>query len=125
MRIAMIALAMALAAGSNAKASTRTFTCTFQKFANENGVQIAREPMVLRFLVDDFAHTAYVLGDTGSSLVEVVRHAEGGSTFIETTTFGTVQVTAVSVNGKAVHSRHTLIKHDFVASQSYGACVVK
>ena len=47
---------------------------------------------------------------------------DNGITFLEVLVTGAVQTTTINKQGKAVHSRHTIIAGEFVPSQYYGTC---
>jgi hypothetical protein len=121
MRTLLVGLVMGLSVG-RAYADTTTITCVFSKYANAEGLQQYREPMTLTFIIDRETLKAYMLGNNGSSPVQMRSIHDGGFTFIETTGTGTVQVTAVDKKLVAVHSRHTKIAGELVPSQAYGRC---
>ena len=102
-------------------AETDTFTCLYTKTADESGLREAEDDFVLRFLIDDQTGKAYLVGNAGSSEVEVITGG-GFLSFIEITGVGNIMTTTIVSNGKSVHSRNSVILGDLLASQYYGTC---
>jgi hypothetical protein len=68
---------------------------------------------------------AYLIGNVGASEVEFVTGMFGQVTFVEWTPSGVAQVTMILKDGRAVHSRHTLMGvngEDLLNSQVVGRC---
>jgi hypothetical protein len=63
----------------------------------------------------------YLLGNAGSSEVELIPNTDGIS-FVEITDSGNVMVTAITKSGEAVHSRNGIMFKELVPSQFYGKC---
>jgi hypothetical protein len=76
-------------------------------------------PNLLAPMMFDGAH---VIGAYSIDPVQVVDGREGERTYIEWTASGIPQVTVVLPDGTAVHSRHSIIRGEFVESQTRGIC---
>ena len=107
-----------------AQAETTSYTCKFTLQATPKGLTQQAKPFELRFLVDKGTEKAYLLGNAGSSEVEIIPNRDGIS-FIEITGTGNVMVTAVTSSGSAVHSRNGIMSKELVPSQFYGSCVLQ
>jgi len=107
-----------------AQAATTSYTCKFTLEATPKGLTKQAKPFELRFLVDSSAEKAYLLGNAGSSEVELIPNRDGIS-FIEITGSGNVMVTAITKSGEAVHSRNGIMFKELVPSQFYGSCVLQ
>jgi hypothetical protein len=108
---------------SSAFSQTVTYTCKFPTFGTPDGVK--KDPKYeLRFVVDRSAHKAYVIGNTGSSEVDMLPNGYGIS-FLETSATGNIFTTTITKDGLAVHSRHTIILKDLVPTQYYGTCITQ
>lgn len=117
MRAAMVA-ALLFPLAANAQI---TWECRYSSFADGKSVRPLTEPFKLTFLLDQT--NAYVVGNNGSSKVEHVVSGNG-PTFIETTAFGNVMTTAITLKGDSVHSRATkTLAGELIASQYYGSCL--
>ena len=103
---------------------TTSFTCSFLVEATPKGLSKKVPPFELRFVVDAATRKAYIVGNVGSSEVEIVLNADGIS-FVETTASGNVMVTAIANSGEAVHSRNGIIFKKILPSQFYGRCTVQ
>lgn len=69
---------------------------------------------------------AYALGNNGSAEVVRVRTDRGGVQFIEKTTSGAIQLTAIDQYGNGAHSRSTVnFDGKLLAAQHYGTCSAK
>ena len=101
--------------------TTTSYTCKFSVEATPKGLSKQASPFELRFVVDASTRKAYLLGNAGSSEVEVIPNADGIS-FVEITASGNVMVTAVTNSGEAVHSRNSIMFKELVPSQFYGKC---
>jgi len=105
-------------------ASTTTFECNYDTYSDEEGNHKAKDKFAMSFLVDPAAKKAYMLGALGSTEVELIPNT-GGLTFIEVTRTGNVMVTAISDDGRSVHSRNGIVLGKIVPSQYYGRCKKK
>ena len=105
-----------------ANAATTSYVCRFTVEASPKGLAKQQSPFELRFVVDTETKKAYLVGNAGSSEVEIVPNTNGVS-FIEITNSGNVMVTAIATSGAAVHSRNGIMFKNLVPSQSYGTCV--
>lgn len=104
-----------------ANGATTSYTCKFSVEATPKGLSKQTPPFELRFVVDTGARKAYLMGNAGSSEVEIIPNADGIS-FVEITASGNVMVTAVTHSGEAVHSRNGIMVKELVPSQFYGKC---
>jgi len=116
---AAAALLPAVACGA-----TTSYTCKFSVEATPKGLSKQASPFELRFVVDSSTRKAYLMGNLGSSEVEVIPNTDGIS-FLEITASGNVVVTAVTNSGEAVHSRNGIMFKELVPSQFYGKCTRK
>ncbi|APW45389.1 hypothetical protein [Rhodoferax antarcticus] len=101
--------------------ATTSYTCKFLVEATPKGLSKQASPFELRFVVDASTRKAYLMGNAGSSEVEVIPNTDGIS-FVEITASGNVMVTAVTNSGEAVHSRNGIMFKQLVPSQFYGKC---
>ena len=106
----------------SALGATTSYTCRFSVEASPKGLAKPAKPFELRFVVDTTAEKAYLLGNAGSSEVELIPNTDGVS-FVEITRSGNVMVTAITASGEAVHSRNGIMFKELVPSQFYGQCV--
>ena len=107
---------------SIANSTTTSYVCRFMVEASPKGLAKQDKPFELRFVVDTATRKSYLVGNAGSSEVEVIPNTDGVS-FVEITNSGNVMVTAIATNGAAVHSRNGIMFKDLVPSQFYGTCV--
>ncbi len=122
MRPLHFSLCAALAFGSTANAATVSYTCKFSLEASPKGLAKQSPPFELRYVADSATGKAYLLGNAGSSEVQVIANKDGVS-FVEITASGNVMVTAITKSGDAVHSRNGIMFNELVPSQFYGKCV--
>lgn len=101
--------------------ATTSYTCNFPVEATPKGLAKQASPLDLRFVFDASTSKAYLLGNAGSSEVEVIPNTNGIS-FVEITPSGNVMVTAITRSGEAVHSRNGIMLKQLVPSQFYGKC---
>jgi len=105
-------------------ANTVTFECDYKTYSDEQGNHKVDKPFRMTFLIDSKAGKAYMIGNAGSSEVEMIPNAEG-FTLVEVTGTGNVMVTVIADGGKSVHNRSGIILGDIVPSQYYGTCTQK
>ncbi len=105
---------------SQSAAEVVRFTCTYPQFAKRSGVQDAQN-FVLEFTLDVLMGNAFIVGNNGTSTVDVYQGTRA-TTFFERLSSGAVQVTVIALDGASAHSRHTIIGDDLVPSQYYGTC---
>jgi hypothetical protein len=110
--------------GSAAAADTVTFDCDYKTYSDPEGTHKVEKQFRLTFLIDSKAKKSYLIGNNGSSEVQLVVNADG-FTLVEVTDSGNVMVTAISANGKSVHSRNGIMLGDIIPSQYYGTCMKK
>ena len=99
------------------------FKCVFDRHVSPDTNGVSRsETMRFLFVVDGMGN-AYAIG----TFVEPVRLVVGyqGVTFLEELATGAVQSTTIHKNGRAVHSRHTMLSFadEIVPGQFYGTCL--
>lgn len=109
---------------SVATASPATFECDYRTYSDGEGLHKVGEPFRLTFLIDSKAKKAYLIGNNGSSEVEVIQNSDG-LTLVEVTGTGNVMVTAITSKGTSVHSRNGIMMGDIIPSQYYGSCKQK
>ena len=119
---ARTALAFAALLPCLAVAATTSHVCLFTVEASPKGLAKQEKPFELRYVVDTTTKKAYLVGNAGSSEVEIIPNTDGIS-FVEITNSGNVMVTAIAANGAAVHSRNGIMFKSLVPSQFYGTCV--
>jgi len=118
---ARVTLALAALLPCFASAATTSYVCRFTVEASPKGLAKQEKPFELRFVVDTATKKSYLVGNAGSSEVEIIPNTDGVS-FVEITNSGNVMVTAIATNGAAVHSRNGIMFKDLVPSQFYGTC---
>lgn len=101
--------------------ATSSYICKFSVEATPKGLSKQTPPFELHFVVDTSTRKTYLMGNVGSSEVEVVPNNDGIS-FVEITASGNVMVTVVTNSGEAVHSRNGIMFKELVPSQYYGKC---
>jgi hypothetical protein len=120
---ALPVLLAALISGTAAMAQPVSYLCKFPQYASPTG--LAKDPnFEIRFVHDKAADKAYMLGNNGASPVEVIPNAYGLS-FIEMSAIGNIFTTTVTKDGRAVHSRHTILNNEMVPTQYYGTCKIQ
>jgi hypothetical protein len=106
-----------------ANAKVIMWQCTFPIVANPNGL-IRDQDFKMLFALDDITGKAALIGNNGVTNVTVIA-GDRVITFLQQLPSGTIQTTAIDVEGHSVHSRHTMIGGSLVPSQSYGSCANK
>ena len=122
MKNVILTLGVLLLAPSIASADTVSITCTYELMASNEGMT-QPEDFVLRFLMDGETGKAYMMGNNGSTEVEMILNSGEAWTFVEMTDTGNVMTTTVTVSGDSVHSRNSVLFGELVPSQYYGTCV--
>ena len=120
-KLACTTLVLAASLPYLAAAATTSYVCSFTVEASPKGLAKQEKPFELRYVVDTTAKKAYLVGNAGSSEVEIIPNTDGVS-FVEITNSGNVMVTAIAANGASVHSRNGIMFKDLVPSQFYGKC---
>lgn len=115
-----VLLAMSGAAVAESAKPVQRFVCVFdQHVSPETTRPSSVNPLRIEFMVDGTGHAFAV----GRNVYPVkVIPGDNGITFLEVLITGAVQTTTINEEGKAVHSRHTLIAGEFVPGQYYGTC---
>ena len=106
-------------------AETTSFTCQFPLAATPEGIAKQSPPLEMRFISDPATKKSYLIGNIGSSEVQMIENHFGkslGVTFVEVTGTGNVMVTAITSSGEAVHSRNVIFSDKLIPFQSYGKC---
>ncbi len=116
-RILLVAIAVLLP--SIATADTTSYVCKFSVEASPKGLN--KQILELRYILDTKTKKAYLMGNAGSSEVQVVANTNGIS-FVEITGSGNVMVTAITTAGDSVHSRNGIMFDQLIPSQYYGKC---
>ena len=88
----------------------------------ETDFGLVKTTMTRTFADDD--GKAFTVGNAGAESVTPIM-SENGISFIEVTSGGSVQTTAVDWSGSSSHSRNMLLDSGLVPSQYYGKCVIK
>ncbi len=115
-----VLLAMGAAAMANSAKPVQRFVCVFDKHVSAKTSRLSStNPLRIEFMVDGTGD-AFAVGQ----YINPVRVIPGdnGVTFLEVLVTGAVQTTTMNTEGKAVHSRHTIIAGELVPSQYYGTC---
>ena len=123
-QVAVVGACVALGIAPLAGADTTTFECDYKTYGDDKGLHKVGAPFRLTFLVDSSSKKAYIIGNVGSSEVSLVPNLEG-ITLVETTGSGNVMTTVITLKGKSVHSRGSVVFGDLVPSQYYGSCLKK
>ena len=117
---------IALLAAASASAETATLVCDYKQMSSEeNGLEEVTENFVLTFIIDDETRKAYMVGNNGSVEVMLVPNSGDALTFIELTDSGNVMTTTMTMSGKSVHSRNSVLLGELLPSQYYGTCEEK
>lgn len=126
MKPAMLLATMTCILPVAALADPLAMFCKFDRVANPDQVSAPIERFEMTFIIDPDKHAAYayMVGGLGTSTVQVIQNA-GGLTFLEITATGNVMTTTVLDNGRAVHSRNTVIIDELLPPQYYGKCTTK
>ena len=124
MRGAILATCVLLEMGGAAMAENTTsvqrFECMFDKHVSTEISRPANtSPLRIEFMVDGTGHAFAV----GRNVYPVkVIPGSNGVTFLEVLVTGAVQTTTMNTEGKAAHSRHTILAGELIPSQYYGTC---
>jgi hypothetical protein len=105
-----------------ARAETVTYTCTYETYSNEKGVQKVQDTFKLVFTLDTIKETAQSIGPRGPLNVDLLYSPEGGLTFVEAVDGGKVLVTSIDRAENSVHSRNIILQGRVSPSQYYGTC---
>ena len=112
--------AIAVLGCSIAAADTTSYICKYSVEATPTG--LTKQVLELRYILNSKTQKAYLLGNAGSSEVQVIPNIDGIS-FVEITDSGNVMVTAITTSGESVHSRNGILSDQLVPSQYYGKCI--
>jgi hypothetical protein len=117
--LALIVSAMSAGVSSTAMAKTYWWTCLYGLRAAPEG--LFWDHFKIEFVYDDVVGHAVMIGDQGSTNVDI-HIGPFGVTFWEKLKSGVTQTTTIANDGTSVHSRHTIIGREMVPTQSYGQC---
>jgi hypothetical protein len=106
---------------TRAAAAPITYVCDYKTYSDEKGLHKVAQPFVLTFLFDVATKKAYLIANNGSAEVRPFVQ-EDGFTLVEVTDVGNIMVTAITKDGRTVHSRTGIILGEIVPSQYYGTC---
>lgn len=107
----------------NQACASITYNCKFHHVNNPDKIEKLKKPFEFKIISDDMKRTYYLIGDIGSTNLTKVVHLSGVN-FIEISDIGNITLTTIANNGKAVHSRNSLMFGDFIPSQYYGVCTI-
>ena len=105
-------------------AETSTYICNYTSYSNQQGNHKVKNKFELTFLLDNKTGKSYLLGNNGSSEVELFESTDRLA-FMEITQSGNVMTTAIDSLLNSVHSRNLIIAGKIFPSQYYGKCKVK
>lgn len=114
-------VALSLCISTVALADSFTFDCLYTDFSNEAGRTKIHWKM--SFTMDTATTESYVTSNLGRNEV-LPMTGEDGLTFIDQSDKGSIYTTSMILNGSSVHSRHSIIDGELIASQYYGTCHV-
>jgi hypothetical protein len=104
-----------------ATAETISYSCSFRIYASPEGLKTEEKPFELKYIIDRTTKKAYIVGNNGSAQVTEIPNL-GGVSFLEVTGSGNIMVTAITSDGDAVHSRHSMDAKKIIPTQYYGKC---
>ena len=113
------ALIVSLMSADMVSAEVITYECKFPRYEGPNGG--GTEDFRFTVQLDSVTEDAYIVGSQGLAKLAHIPGAFGRS-FIEFSDTGNVMVTTIAEDGKAVHSRNTILLGDLIPSQYYGDC---
>lgn len=105
-------------------AETDTFSCNYTSYSDQDGNHKVKNKFELNFIVDKESGKSYLLGNNGSSEVEMLV-SEGQIAFIGISKSGNIITTAIDSKLNSVHSRNSVLLGEILPSQYYGNCVMK
>ncbi len=104
-------------------ATVQRFSCVFkERVSQDMDTAVPEKPLRIEFIVDETGH-AFAVGRNVFPVRSIV--GDQGITFLEELSTGAVQSTTILPDGKAAHSRHTILLGEFMPSQYYGTCEAK
>ena len=116
----MLLVAMNAAAEAESTKPVQRFVCVFDEHVSAETTGLSRtSPLRFEFIVDE---TGYAFAVAQIAYPVKWLLGDSGMTFFEVLTTGAVQTTTINDQGEAVHSRHTILLGELVASQYYGTC---
>ena len=118
-KLSILALLISFIAADMVNAEVITYECSFGRYVGPNGG--GTEDFGFTIQLDSVTKDAYIVGSSGLAKLAHIPAAFGRS-FIEFSDTGNVLVTTIAEDGKAVHSRNTILLGDLIPSQYYGDC---
>lgn len=122
-RLVWVAVISGMVSVSSAFAEVIEYECEFDKFSDpEHG--LSNTEFGFEIVWDSITQDAFIKGNMGVSPLRAYGGPEA-ITFLEALPSGGVHVTTIAIDGRAAHSRNTLINAtflDFAPSQYYGTC---
>lgn len=109
---------------SPAYAEVQTWTCDLGKRVDEQGV--GEEKFHIVFKIDTITGKAFMQGNVGLADVELYVGQDAFLLFQQAED-GEIMVTSITTilrDGRAVHSRNTIIAGEIVAAQHFGRCLL-
>jgi len=123
-RIASLLMLGVFGLSPTANAEITTFICDYKTWSDSEGNHAVNRPFVLTFIVDSETEKAYVKGNAGTEVVQIVT-GDYALTFIEITDVGNVMTTTIDSESISVHSRNGVILGELLPSQYYGTCIAQ
>ena len=117
--LSIVTLILSLMSADMVSAEVITYECSFPRYEGPNGG--GTEDFGFTIQLDTVTEDAYIVGSQGLAKLAHIPAAFGRS-FIEFSDTGNVMVTTIAEDGKAVHSRNTMMFGDLIPSQYYGEC---
>lgn len=105
-------------------ADTTTYSCNYDSYSDQKGNRKVKDKFELNFIVDKAAGKSYLLGNNGSSEVQMLESSDQIA-FVEVTATGNIMTTAIDSKLNTVHSRNSVMFGEMLPSQYYGKCKVK
>jgi len=100
-------------------AEVLTYQCIFEYRIDSEGK--SDELMPLEFKIDTLNRRSFMEGNAG--IVDVEIHVgDRAISFTERLVSGAIQTTTITSDGRAVHSRNTVMLGEIVAAQHFGEC---
>lgn len=105
-------------------AETVNYSCNYTSYSDSKGNHKVKDKFELNFIIDRATGKSYLLGNAGSSEVQLIESKDRVA-FLELTDTGNIMSTAIDSKLDSVHSRNTVMFGELLPSQYYGKCVIK
>jgi hypothetical protein len=122
---AVLCALLVLALPHTTHAEAVDFACRFDRSVKvlENRAPSPITPFSFNIIYDTVTGDAFIRGNMGAAQAYLISTGSDGFTFIEPVPSGVAQTTTILLDGRAVHSRHTVLgPGDFQPSQWTGRC---